>query len=385
MKFLNWNKTIGWLMMLLVSSCVEPYSPEVLEGPNSYLVVNGFINTNGPTTVQLIRTQNLKDETPPPAEINAIVQIESEEGENYRLWGTGNGNYTSSNLELNPASKYRLYIRTANGKEYASEYVTVKRTPAIDEITWEPIDDEVQVYVNTHDPNNDTRYYRWEFEETWHYRAAFGTGLKYVNGKIELRDRNDPDIYNCWTSDNSTTIELGTSIRLTQDVISNYKLTAIPYDSEKIAIKYSILVKQYALTREAYAYWETLKKNTENIGTLFDPLPSQLTGNIKSLSDPNEPVIGYVTASTMQQKRIFIGYEELPREWKTFIPRCPIDTMLLAISTPREYFEGGYVMPVYEVYPPEGGGMFPIGYSYATVDCVDCRTRGTNVKPDFWE
>ncbi|MBJ6118873.1 DUF4249 domain-containing protein [Pontibacter sp. BT310] len=381
---MNWNKTIGWLMMLLVSSCVEPYSPEVLEGPNSYLVVNGFINTNGPTTVQLLRTQNLKEETLPPAETNAIVQVESENGEHYRLYEAGNGNYTIDNLNINPASKYRLFIRTRDGKEYASEYVEVKHTPAIDEVTWEPVDNEVQLYVSTHDPNNKTRYYRWEFEHTWHYRAAWGTTLKYVNGRIELRDRNDPDIYNCWASEYSTTIELGNSIRLSQDVISKYKLLAIPYNSEKIGVKYSILVKQYALTREAYAYWETLKKNTENIGTLFDPLPSQLTGNIKSLTDPNEPVIGYVTASTMQQKRIFIDSKDLPRDWRTFIPRCTIDTMLLANSTPREYFEGGYVMPVYEVYPPNGG-MSPIGYSYATVGCVDCRTRGTNVKPAFWE
>ncbi|WP_162428842.1 DUF4249 domain-containing protein [Pontibacter pudoricolor] len=384
MKFLDWNKTIGWLMMLLVSSCVEPYSPEVLEGPNSYLVVNGFINTNGPTTVQLLRTQNLQEETIPPAETNAIVQIESEDGEHYRLYEAGNGNYTIDNLNINPASKYRLFIRTANGKEYTSEYVEVKHTPAIDDVSWEPVDNEVQLYVSTHDPNNKTRYYRWEFEHTWHYRAAWSTSLKYVNGRIEQRDRNDPDIYNCWTSDKSTTIELGTSIRLSQDVISKYKLLAIPYNSEKIGVKYSILVKQYALTREAYAYWETLKKNTENIGTLFDPLPSQLTGNIKSLTDPNEPVIGYVTASTMQEKRIFIDVNELPREWRTFTPRCTIDTMWLANSTPRDYFEGGYVMPVYEVYPPNGA-MSPIGYSYATAGCVDCRTRGTNVKPAFWE
>jgi hypothetical protein len=49
-------------------------------------------------------------------------------------------------------------------------------------------------------------------------------------------------------------------VQLSADVISNYKLAAIPYNSEKLSIKNSTLVKQYALTREAYEYWETLKK-----------------------------------------------------------------------------------------------------------------------------
>ncbi len=370
--------------MLCVCSCVEPYSPEVLEAPNSYLVVNGFINASGPTTVQLLRTQNLSEETLPPAETQAVVKIESDNGESYMLRETGAGNYETDNLSLNPATKYRLFIRTANGKEYASEFVEVKQTPAIDAVTWEPVDDRVQLYVSSHDPGNDTWYYRWEFENTWHYRPAFYTSLKYANDTIEWRDNTDPDIYNCWRTERSNTIELGTSIRLNKDVISNYKLYSIPYNSEKIAIKYSILVKQFGLSREAYEYWEILKKNTESIGTLFDPLPSQLRGNIRCISDPEEPVIGFITASTMQTKRIFIDSKELPREWRTFIPLCTIDTMFLAESKISDYFDNNAIMPVYEVYPPNGG-MRPIGFSYASVNCVDCRTRGTNVKPDFWE
>lgn len=374
---------MAWLVLLLAGGCVESYTPRVLEGPNSFLVVNGFINANGPTTIQLLRTQNLSEETMPPAETRALVKIESDNGESYSLRETSQGNYAIEGLSLNPMQQYRVFIRTSYGKEYASEFVEVKQTPEIDAVTWEAVDNEVQLYVSTHDPGNKTRYYRWEYEDTWQFRSAFYTTLKYEDKEVQYRSYFDPQIYDCWKSANSTTIELSNSVRLSQDVISKYKLLSIPYNAERLSIKYSILVKQYALSREAYEYWETLKKNTESIGTLFDPLPSQLRGNIHSLSNPEEPVIGFISASTRQVKRVFVDSRDLPREWRRFRPVCNLDTLLLAEESVGEIFGSGFSLPVDELFPE--GGMTPIGYTYANKSCVDCRTSGTNVKPDFWE
>lgn len=383
MKIRNWKNPIVWLVMLLVSGCVEPYFPEVKESTSSFLVVNGFLNSNGRTSIQLLRSQSLNETEAPPAEESATVVVESENGERYGLHETGYGTYTHPNLQLNTGTKYRLYIRTRNGSEYASDFVEVKETPAIDEVTWEAVNDEVQFYVSTHDDKNNTWYYRWEFEHTWQFRAAYYSYLKYVDGKVIYRDVNNAPNYNCWKSERSVTIELGSSIQLSSDVISNYKLASVPYNSEKLSIKNSVLVKQYALPREAYEYWQLLKKNTENIGTLFDPLPSQLKSNIRSLSDPQEPVIGFLTASTMQEKRIFVSQEELPKEWRLYMPTCALDTMLLARDDINSYFEGEYQLPITEV--KNESGMSVIGYTYAAKRCADCTVQGSNVKPAFWE
>ena len=382
MKIQNWKSPLVWFLMLLLSGCVEPYFPEVLESPNSYLVVNGFLNANGTTTIQLLRTQNLNENVPPPAETQAQVTVESEAGEKYTLFETEKGMYRSYNMQLALNKKYRLLIRTIKGMQYASDFVEVKNTPAIDNVKWRPVNEEVQVFVDTHDEGNNTRYYRWEYEQTWQFRSALFSTIKYENGVVSYREPSDKPIYNCWRSENSNTIELGSSIKLNSDVISDYKLLSLPRNSEKIAIKNSILVKQYALSREAYEYWETLKKNTESIGTLFDPLPSQLTSNIRSLSDPKEPVIGFLTASTMQQKRIFIDSKDLPEEWRLYYTSCPTDTVLISSGRVNELFKDGVLIPVDEVY---GVSPSPIGYTYAPRSCVDCTLRGTNVKPVFWE
>ncbi|WP_181885051.1 DUF4249 domain-containing protein [Pontibacter diazotrophicus] len=369
---------------------MEPYAPEVIEGPNHYLVVDGLINGNGITTVKLSRTQNISEESMPMAEMGATLLLEEEQGAQYPLYETDPAMYVSNSLNLDHTKKYRLYIRLSTGREYVSDFVDVKQTPPIEKVSWEALDNSLQIYVSSRDPQNNTQYYRWEYEDTWAYTAALYSNIKYdeATGTIVARGRGDENIYNCWRSDSSKDIKLGTSAKLSQDVIHEYPILTLRALSEELRIKYSILVKQYALTQEAYQYWEALRKNTEGIGTLFDPLPAQLTGNVHSLANPDEPVIGYVGASSVQEKRIFVSRDELPKEWRYFYPTCQMDSLLPAegetLADLAVRFKGGNYMPVTEIYPPQGG-IAPIGYMGATKRCVDCRTRGTNVKPDFWE
>lgn len=383
-------KSVVYCCLLLLVGCVEPYAPDVIEGPNNYLVVDGFINGNGISTVKLSRTQNITETSPPLLETGARLLLEEEQGAQYPLQEVVAGTYVSSGLHLDPNKKYRLYIRLSTGREYASDFVPVKQTPPIDEVGWQVQNNRLQIYVNSRDPQRDTRYYRWEYEATWAYTSAFMSNIRYdeATGTIVPRTRQDEDIYNCWRTEKSTGIKLGTTAKLSQDVIHEYPILTLPGSSEELRIKYSILVQQYGLTQEEYQYWEALKKNTESIGTLFDPLPSQLTGNVHSLSNPDEPVIGYVGASSLQEKRIFVSRAELPLDWRTFYPACQIDSLMpgegQTLADLAGRFQNGSYMPVSEIFPPMGFPT-PIGYMGAVKDCVDCRTRGTNVKPDFWE
>ncbi|GAB3526473.1 hypothetical protein GCM10027443_01600 [Pontibacter brevis] len=383
-------KSIVSFCLLLLVGCVEPYAPEILEGPNHYLVVDGSIIGNGITTIKLSRTQNISETSPPLAEAGAMLLLEEDQGAQYPLQEITPATYVSSNLQLDFSKKYRLYIRLSGGEEYASDFVTIKQTPPIEALGWHVQDNELQIYVNSRDPQNNTHYYRWVYEATWTYTAAYQSNIKYdeASGTIVPRTRSDENIYNCWRTEKSTDIKLGSSVKLTQDVIHEYPIVALSSGAEELRIKYSVLVKQYALTREEYQYWEALRKNTESIGTLFDPLPAQLTGNVHRLSNPDEPVIGYVGASALQEERIFVNRSELPQDWRYYYPTCPIDSLLpgegQTLADLAGYFQNGNNMPVSEIFVSQGPPT-PIGYMAASKRCVDCRTRGTNVKPDFWE
>ena len=382
-SFKFWQQYTSWLLMALLSSCVDPFEPEVIDSPDSLLVVNGFINSNGPTTITLSRTQSLTEVTPPQPEENARIFLEEEGGARTPLAVSGQGEYTVNSSNLNGSKRYRIHITTANNKVYASEYVNITNTPPIEAITWKAENNKLQIFVNTRQAADQTRYYRWQYEETWEFTSAYGTYLEYKDGKISVRT---DDINKCWRTENSTEIILGNTLRLSQNIISEQPIISMSARSPKISRKYSILVKQFAQTPEEYQYWEMLKKNTENIGTLFDPLPSQLNGNIKSVSNTSEAVIGYVGAYSLEEKRIFISIEELPTTWlpSNGYESCPpIDTVKNNSEEIDAALGAGSGIPLSEILPE--GGLVPIAYTYSTKDCVDCRVRGTNIRPSFWQ
>jgi hypothetical protein len=161
-------------MMMLFVCCKQEYIPPVNEENENLLVVEGFLNNGqGPTTIRLSRSVELTDTTQKKFELGAKVNVEGENGSSFALAGNTNGEYSISQLPLLNNIKYRLHIKTINGKEYASDFVPIKITPPIDSITWQKESNGLRLYVNTHDPQNATKYYQWEFEETWEFHSAF--------------------------------------------------------------------------------------------------------------------------------------------------------------------------------------------------------------------
>ena len=363
--------------IFLLTGCKKPYEPRVIKEVNSFLVVEGVINgtQNSVTTISLSRLRKLNDTSYNIPELNASIRIEEEAGSIFQLRERDSGYYFSGNLTLNASKRYRLSITTTDGNRYTSDFSGMLPTPAIDSVSWEQNKD-VTLYVDSHDPLNQTHYYRWDFVETWEYHSFFNTIIKYQNDTV-VYDLNNP-VHVCWQTAKSKEILLGSSIALSSDVISHAKIGTIPQNSQKGSERYSVLVKQYALSREAYQYWQILQKTSQQLGTLFDVQPSQFQGNIHSSSNSSEPVIGYIGASTVSEKRIFIDHSSLT-DWNEFDGNtCEI---IGTIQTARDilhfYFSDGYYSPYYF------SGMGSV--TYTRTPCVDCRTQGgTTVRPSFW-
>lgn len=366
---------IGFLM----STCKKEFLPPEITIDYNYLVVDGVIlqSADSPTVFHLSRTRKLTDTVMTSPERNADVEIEGEDGSRFRLPETTAGNYQNVGL-VNLGTKYRVNITTIDGKQYLSDYVEVKRTPPIDSISYRQPSD-LSIYVSTHDPANATRYYRWEYVETSQYHAIGQTDLGVSNNRIFFRDSTN-QIYNCWHISNSTNIYIASTIAYTNDVVSDFPLLVVPKDDERIGLKYSLLVKQYAINREAFSYLQLLQKNSEQQGSIFDEQPSQLKGNIYSVSNPDQPVIGFVTASSVEEKRIFIRNDQLDH-WDRLNLDGSCDTVVLAIN-PATYLDYTYPDPRYVPWYFTGQGFIEV---LAEIPCVDCRVRGgTNQKPKYW-
>jgi hypothetical protein len=364
-------------------SCKKPYNPPAIQVDNKFLVIDGILvnSADSPSIFTLSRTIKLTDTTfSSSAERGATVSIDGNSGESYPFTEQPGGVYKSNPILLNSANKYRLKIITSSGDQYLSDFVEAKQTPPIDSITWQQQND-VMIYLDTHDPLNNTKYYRWDFTETYQYEAPLQAELSQDNGTLYYVDSTN-QTFDCWRSINSTDILLGSSVALSQDVISKAPLAIVPQNSQKITIRYSILVKQYALTEDAYQYFSILKKNTENLGSIFDAQPTQLTGNIHSVKNPGEVVIGFFSASSVQQKRIFITkYDVTNWHFVDSNRECGVVSIgHYPLPDPR-FFVYDYPDPDYYPYYFCGSSCLFI----ARRECVDCRVRGgTNPKPSYW-
>jgi hypothetical protein len=371
------------LIVLLLTGCKKAFNPPgALSDTNKYLVIDGVINTgNDSTYIRLSRTKKFDTVIVIDKEMGAQVRVESDANNTYPLSEINPGTYSAAPLNLDNSHKYRLRIKTSDGKEYVSDFVQVKNAPPIDSVGFVAKPSMVQIYVNTHDPTNNTKYYRWEYSEAWRFHAT------YQSFWIGAARRDSSEfIYYCYSKDTSSYITLSTSAQLAQDVIYQAPITTIPSSSEKIQIRYSIFVKQYALTSGAYSFWSNLHKNGESNGTIFDAQPSDNQTNYHCVTNPNEIVIGYLSAGSTTTKRVFINRDQFPASYDPrYSLACAIDT---AWGDKGEYtvFNSPYVTAIEGVftYPPLPFGA-PNAVTYSSSDCADCTTRGVTKPPPFWK
>lgn len=366
--------------------CKKSFSPKLVNQNVQYLVVEGVINIgNDSTIINLSRTVKVNSKSDSAAELKAVINVEGNDNSSYPIMELGNGRYGAPALGLDLTKQYRIHIRTVDAKEYVSDFTPCRPTPPIDTVGFNALSNGIQIYVNTHDPKNNTHYYRWSYEETWAFHSEYPSD--FVSNGSAIVPRSG-DIYSCFTHDASSDITLSSSEKLSQDIIYQAPIIFIPSTSEKIETRYSILLKQYALTSEEYNYWQNLKKNTEQIGSIFDAQPSELQGNIHCITDPTVPVIGYVGATTIQQKRVFIARKQLPEQWSTTYPyACQLDTFLFCRGASCINEVLGHLVPLPPVTVPTWqvlGQQMVTGYMGASTECVDCTLRGTKQVPAFW-
>jgi hypothetical protein len=362
--------------LFLFFACKEPFIyPASQKATTNYLVVDGFIQIgDGSARIYLSRTHALDDSLPHIPENGATVSLSGSNSGFFSFYAAAGGVYQCDNLPADYSQTYQLNIRTFDGKEYISDTVTPIQSPEIDSIHWELNPPGIQISVTTHDAPGNSPYYRWTYAGTWEHRAKFESLLIYQNGGLQVRG-SDQQIYKCWKTDTTTDLLISSSAKLKQDLIYEQPIKFIDQGADELSQLYTIIVYQNKLSRQAYEYWDNLKKNTELRGSLFDPQPSQVSGNMRCITDPNEPVIGFVSMGTITSKRIFISNAELAYWYFVYPYECglPVD---LNPSEAARLFGSGFYVPL---------SQGTAGISATGEECGDCRyTGGSTTKPGFF-
>lgn len=370
------EKILLLLLLLTTGSCITQFIPETGD-IKEFLVVEGLITDQNRSNTILLSKSSLLNSKFKKLPVAGYVAITDNLENNYILREKKTGTYVTDSLKFRGVvgRKYVLKIN-AEGYNYLSDTMEMKSVPPIDAIQSEKIYNDTyhlgeltpgyQVFVSTFDPTGKTGYYRWNFTETWEFR------LPYNHSSIVNRV--------CWKSDYSRTVYIKTTKSLTEDRVIRFPLNFITAETDRLAFKYSLLLKQYSLNEAEYLYWDKIQKINQATGGLYDVVPISVKSNIRCIEDPAMDVLGYFSVSAVSEQRIFInpGLSGIPDLYKD----CPNDTIPSWIPDPRI---GKSVFVIMEyMYPNQtrGDPYYIITYNKA---CHDCSLSGSKVKPDYWD
>lgn len=375
------------LLMGALVSCIYPFEAEYNKDEARKLVVEGDILLGSLSTVKLSYMAFL-DEYSPLQMYECTVRVEDSEGNQYPgKYNFNSGIYTvdMSRCPASPDVEYRLFIQDREGRQYASDWQKPRRAPVIDDVSHEL--DGIMVNFNLSVHSNDgEQYFRWYFDEDWEYRVYYNAQYQYVPPTTEEDNPNGylvpftdgENTRYCWKTGSSSALYFTTTKELSIDAVTEKNFYRINKDNQKLSILYAMTVKVESLSEDSYRYWHNLSTNSENVGNLFSPIPSEMRGNIHSLSDPSELVLGFINVSTVSEKRIFVD-NEVTKYYD--VPWHLEEDEVSQVIAPEDWKSAYYGK--YRMRPiSKGEGM---DYYWAPIQCVDCRYQGgTKNRPSWW-
>ncbi len=395
------NILIGVALLSITYSCLEPYSLHI-DGYDNLLVVDALItDENTPHTVVLRRSVSDINESS-PYESGAVVYVTDANGANYYFAEFEPGTYQSDSTEFvaNEGDKFVLHIQTADGEEYESDECELLPKTSIDKVYYgkntkwdtsgETQNDGLSIYVDG--SADESAYIRWIFEEDWKFRIPYPEQFIYDEEEEIKEIPRENEV--CWKTNKSNDINLYSFANQVGGKIEKKEVTFIPTGlSDKLTMRYSILIKQVTISKEEYEYWRKLSESTEDVGDVFGKQPFSLTGNIVNTKDTSEPVLGFFQVGSIQTKRIYINssvISDLKLPLIDYRKGCYVDTVRvdgLRYSSGFEIYDEYVNKEGMTVYQPLYGsdGMSIEGLLLAFPVCANCTYSGNINPPAFWE
>ncbi|AFL82406.1 hypothetical protein Aeqsu_2966 [Aequorivita sublithincola DSM 14238] len=390
-----------FLVTLFQWSCTEPYEIETVIYENVLVVESTITDEMKPQIVKLSRTSPLEN-VDVLLESNATVHVSSSDGQNYEFyWNNDLGYYVSYNpFNAQPNISYTLSINTADGKNYTSSPVVLPPRVEMEQIYAETITDPnqkkdgVQVLVNTTDPTGNSKYFRYEYEET--YKIVAPNPTKYYTQiidynpdegtyKIILSPRIPEEI--CYSTEISTGITQASTSDFSENKVFRFPVRYLSKLDSKIQTRYSLLVKQYVQSVEAFTFYKIIKDLGSIQSLLSQGQPGYASGNMVSETNPEEKVLGFFEASSMTSKRIYFNYDDFGFKKPPYFVECEI--------LQYDYYKGPspfgfnerealYDRITYDDYQVLSVNSRLV-YRIVQPECSVCTYFSSNVKPDFWE
>lgn len=270
---------LAWALV----SCEDKIDLDLPEGER-FTVVQGWIsNEPGPHLFRVNFTQPYFDSSPPPPVTGAIVTLRDDQGMETVLTEVQPGTFAYPDAGVLGRS-YSLRVVLPDGTAFESDFETLSEPVPIDAIRWgissrgpsalldQTPDQIYEVVIDTQDPAGVGDFYRWKL---------------IVNG-IE---RSRP-------------VDL--TIASDEFVDGNPIVNFEPF-FELFLLGDTVTIVQERITREAYEFLLLIQSQTAFVGGPFDTPPAPIRGNVRNLSDPLRPAMGFVGAAARSRATVVVG------------------------------------------------------------------------------
>ncbi|UHG92636.1 DUF4249 domain-containing protein [Spirosoma oryzicola] len=267
------------------------------------LVVEGQITNEAPPyTVRLTYTGNYSEGAIADQFVQgAQVSLGNDQGRSTKFVSIGPGLYQTTDLTFRGevGRAYSLTVALSDGKRYVSKPEQMPSVPVIDSVltTFRRSDNFATPYrylysVSTRDPAAEKNYYRW---------TAYGiTTRKSTGAPCSLNSPSSICFDRCWITIVNNDVNIYSDEAVNGNRIRSQDILSLPV----YAVGPQLMeVLQYGITQSNYQFWKLYQQQNARTGSIFDPLPAPVVGNLINVNDPTDVARGYFATVSITRKR----------------------------------------------------------------------------------
>jgi len=308
------------LFLALFVSCEEYYKPHLEVVPSTLVVESLLTNNPAKNFVKLSMSQDFYNTTEEQKVIGAKVELVQVGGQTIKGIDGGTGYFTFPSTPI-PGKKY--FLRVTNQKDiYQSETVLMPPVPKIDSLyTLNNIEKSYRtdafgspqlvetpgrkIYIDA-PISSSLEYYRFDWRAVlqWVYTppaTPFGPG---------------PPPWFGWKSvvDIGTFNLAGPKEFSNSDKVTKHNIASLAYNNQiyldsitQVGSGWILILDEYGILKSSYDFHERLNKQFSAEGSLFDPVLTQVYGNLHCTSDPTKIILGFFDLNSHRQYRYYLN------------------------------------------------------------------------------
>jgi hypothetical protein len=305
------------LFVFILTSCEEYYQPAMDVVPAILVVDAHLSNDSRQSYVRLLMTSDFYNRAPSDSISGANVKLI--EGGNYTIEGyeKHKGYFTFAEP---PISGKRYHIRITYKEDiYESNSVTMPPLPTIDSIYTKDVimkayrTDAYGVPATIETSGREICIDAPITPTLQYYRFNDRAILQWVYNPPEMVGPPPPPFYG-WKSfyynelfnlTGPKEFNVSTSVRQHPLLALDYNASAYLDSINQDPAGWILIIDQYGITKESYDFHVRLNNQFSAVGNLFDPVQTQVYGNIHCTTNPEKLVLGFFDLNSYRQYRYY--------------------------------------------------------------------------------